>query len=98
MENKNDKRVLNIELNDEVKKVSITGLGSDEKVVMRQELDENELDMVTGGGSKFSNVTDSGACAMDLPHGEVTSPLLESRKDELVVTEGHAGGPVHTWV
>ena len=49
-EQKNNKRVLSIELDDEVKKVSITGMGSDEQVVMRQELDENDLDAVTGGG------------------------------------------------
>ena len=48
-EQKNEKRVLSIELDDEVKKVSITGMGSDEKVVMKQELDETELDQATGG-------------------------------------------------
>ena len=48
-EQKNEKRVLSIELDDEVKRVSITGKGSDEKVVMRQELDEEELDQVAGG-------------------------------------------------
>ena len=54
MENKNDKRVLRVALNDEVKRVSITGTDSDEKVVMRQELDEEELDKATGGESPFS--------------------------------------------
>ena len=49
MEKSNDKRVLRVALNDEVKKVSITGTDSDEKVVMRQELSEDELDMATGG-------------------------------------------------
>ena len=53
MEN-NDKRVLRVELDDEVKKVSITGKNSDEKVVMRQELGEDELDKVAGGESPFS--------------------------------------------
>jgi len=48
-EQKNHKRVLSIELDDNVKRVSITVMGSDEKVVMKQELDENQLDMVTGG-------------------------------------------------
>ena len=48
MEDKKDKRVLEIELDDNVKKVSITGLGGDEKVVMRQELEEDQLDQVTG--------------------------------------------------
>lgn len=49
MEENKDKRVLNIELDDEVKKVSITGLGDDEKVVMKQELDEEDLEQVAGG-------------------------------------------------
>lgn len=49
MENK-DKRVLRVELDNEVKKVSITGMNSDEKVVMRKELSEDELDTVAGGG------------------------------------------------
>ena len=39
MDEKKDKRVLNIELDENVKKVSITGLGDDETVVMKQELD-----------------------------------------------------------
>lgn len=49
MEEQNNKRVLSIELDNEVKKVSITGLGSDEKVVMQQELNEDDLDVVAGG-------------------------------------------------
>ena len=51
MEEKKDKRVLSIELDDDVKKVSITGLGDDETVVMKQELTEEELDQATGGVS-----------------------------------------------
>ena len=50
MEENKEKRVLRVELDDEVKKVSIIGTGSDEQVVMRQELNEDELDGVTGGG------------------------------------------------
>ena len=46
---KDDKRVLRVELDDEVKKVSITGKDSEEKVVMRQELSEDDLDLATGG-------------------------------------------------
>ena len=49
MEEQKGKRVLNIELDNDVKKVSITGKNGDEKVVMRQELNEDDLDMVTGG-------------------------------------------------
>jgi hypothetical protein len=47
-ENK-DKRVLQVELDDNVKKVDITGKDADDKVVMRQELNEDDLDQVAGG-------------------------------------------------
>ena len=49
MEEKKEKRVLNIELDDDVKKVSITGFGDDETVVMKEELNEDDLDQVAGG-------------------------------------------------
>ena len=49
MEEKKEKRVLSIELGDDVKKVSITGLGDDNQVVMAQELNEEELEQATGG-------------------------------------------------
>ena len=49
MDEKKEKRVLSIELDENVKKVSITGLGDDNQVVMAQELDEDELDQATGG-------------------------------------------------
>ena len=48
-EQNNNKRVLNLELDNDVKKVSITGTNGDEKVVMRQELSEDDLDQATGG-------------------------------------------------
>ena len=48
MEEKKEKRVLTIELDDNVKKVSITGLGDDNQVVMAQELNEEELEQATG--------------------------------------------------
>lgn len=38
------KRVLSIELDDAVKKVSITGLNSENNVIMKQDLDEKDLD------------------------------------------------------
>lgn len=56
MEEQKDKRVLHIALDDEVKKVSITGINSDEKVVMRQELSEDELDQATGGRGTYDRV------------------------------------------
>ena len=51
MEEKKEKRVLRIELDDDVKKVSITGKNGDEQVVMSQELNEEDLDQVAGGRS-----------------------------------------------
>ena len=50
-EQNNNKRVLSIELDNEVKKVSITGKDGDEKVVMRQELSDDDLEQATGGVS-----------------------------------------------
>ena len=49
MEEKKEKRVLQVELDDDVKKVSITGKNGEEKVVMSQELNEDDLDQVAGG-------------------------------------------------
>jgi hypothetical protein len=56
MEENKDKRVLRVELGDDVKKVSITGKNEEEQVVMRQELDEDELDMVTGGSKSLKDL------------------------------------------
>ena len=47
-ENK-DKRVLQVEIDNNVKKVDITGKDADDKVVMRQELNEDDLDQIAGG-------------------------------------------------
>ena len=56
MEDQKNKQVLNVELDEHVKKASVTGLGSDEKVVMRQELNKEELDQATGGEFKCCQV------------------------------------------
>ena len=50
MEEQKDKRVLRIALNDDVKTVSITGKYGEDQVVMRQELNEDDLEQATGGG------------------------------------------------
>ena len=65
MEEQKDKRVLHIALDDEVKKVSITGINSDEKVVMRQELSEDELDQATGGGVQKFRIPTDQYCRFD---------------------------------
>lgn len=49
-EQKNNKRTLSIEIDNEVKKVSITGMDKNEQVVMKQELNEEDLTEATGGG------------------------------------------------
>ena len=54
-----NKRVLSIELDNDVKKVSITGRDSEEKVVMRQELDEDDLEQVTGGVLNVEVIVDN---------------------------------------
>ena len=43
------KRVVQIEIDDQVKKLTIEGVDKDAQVVMRQELSDNELDNVAGG-------------------------------------------------
>ena len=48
-EQKNNKRMLQVELDGSEKKVSITGLDADEKVVLRQDLDEDDLNQIDGG-------------------------------------------------
>lgn len=49
MDEKKEKRVLNNELDENVKKASVTGLGDDETVVMSQELSDDDLDQAAGG-------------------------------------------------
>ncbi len=46
---KNAKHVLHVEINDDVRKLTIEGVDKDQQVVMRQELNEDELKDVTGG-------------------------------------------------
>ena len=46
---KNANRVLHVEINDDVRKLTIEGVDKDQQVVMRQELNEDELDNVAGG-------------------------------------------------
>ncbi len=49
MEENKEKRVVQIEIGDDVKKVTITGEDKDQKVVMKQEINEDELELATGG-------------------------------------------------
>ncbi len=51
MATENNKRVVQIEIDDQVKKLTIEGVDKDAQVVMKQELSDKELDNVTGGAS-----------------------------------------------
>ena len=80
MDEKKEKRVLNIELDENVKKVSITGLGDDETVVMKQELSEEELDLATGGSSISNPYTTRGYMCGELKCNYVNSNCPEYRR------------------
>ena len=61
------KRVVQIEIDDEVKKLTIEGVDKDDQVVMKQELSDDELGGVAGGGgshngSNFVNRGKQDAC------------------------------------
>ena len=49
MEENKNKRVLQLEIGDNVKKITITGEDKDQKVVMKQELNEDDMEQATGG-------------------------------------------------
>ncbi len=49
------KRVVQIEIDDEVKKLTIEGVDKDDQVVMKQELSDEELDGVAGGYGQLKN-------------------------------------------
>ena len=51
MSTENNKRVVQIEIDDQVKKLTVEGVDKDAQVVMKQELSDKELDNVTGGAS-----------------------------------------------
>ena len=56
MENKKEKRVVQIEIDDNVKKLTITGEDKDQQVVMKEELDDDNLNQVAGGGGPCPRV------------------------------------------
>ena len=43
------KRVVQVEIDDQVKKLTVEGIDKDAQVVMRQELSDEDLDSVAGG-------------------------------------------------
>ena len=51
-----NKRLVNIEIEDDVKRLTITCQDEHAQVVMRQELSDEELDTVAGGARKPNNL------------------------------------------
>lgn len=57
------KRVLQVELDNNVKKIAVTGLDAGDKVVMSQELNTDELEQITGGSQpRLTRPTLSSLC------------------------------------
>lgn len=57
------KRVLQVELDNNVKKIAVTGLDAGDKVVMSQELNTDELEQITGGSHpRLTRPTLSSLC------------------------------------
>ena len=87
MEEKKEKRVLNNELDENVKKASVTGLGDDETVVMSEELDEDDLDQATGGvGCRSDRQYD----VIDVEESLQRPEQLRTFKPEILI--GHING------
>lgn len=84
----NEKRVVNIEIDDNVKRVTIEGVDNNQQVVMRQELSGDELDSVVGGmisprpiGLSWTDVS-GGTSYIDPTTGEIRSLDAPSTKLE----------------
>ena len=87
MEEKKEKRVLNNELDENVKKASVTGLGDDETVVMSQELSDDDLDLATGGvGCRSDRQYD----VIDVEESLQRPEQLRTFKPEILI--GHING------
>lgn len=53
IETDKNKRVVQIKIDDEVRKLTIEGVDKNQQVVMREELSDDDLDNVTGGVFMF---------------------------------------------
>ena len=62
METKN-KKIVQIEIDDNVQKLTIEGVDKDAQVVMREELSDDELDNVAGGRYTFGGNSILRECA-----------------------------------
>ena len=50
METNKEKRIVQIEIGADVKKLTIEGVDKDQQVVMREDISDEELENVAGGG------------------------------------------------
>ena len=72
-----EKRVVQIEIGDEVRKLTIEGVDKDAQVVMRQELSDDELDAVAGGeeyDDLLASYENNTPCPFDCPLHEFWVP------------------------
>ena len=61
---KSNKRVVNIEIEDDVKCFSITAQDKESKVVMREELSDDDLELVTGGVESCDRYDQDTSCSL----------------------------------
>ena len=62
---KKEKRVVQIEIDDQVRKLTVEGIDKDAQVVMRQELSDDELDSVAGGLNRPCIEDDTANCRIN---------------------------------
>lgn len=85
MATNNNKQVLSIELHDYVRKLTITGQDNDNQAVMREELNDNDLELVTGGVDRECSplLADLEQHIQGLQSsGSVYLPLIDNANDD----------------
>ena len=75
MESNKSKRVVQFEIGDNVKKLTIMGENKDQQVVMREVLGEDELEQVTGG--RIQRYYEDESMHHDGPQGIVFTHLFD---------------------
>ena len=72
---KKEKCVVQIEIDDDVRRLTIEGVDKDAQVVMREELSDDELDNVSGGlffaGDGNSDIPAISLCTMKNQSGQI---------------------------
>ena len=73
MENK--KKILNVVIDDDVKKLTIEGKNENQEVVMREELSDDDLDAITGGTDILTRMQECKSFAQEMGNSVDTEPL-----------------------